>query len=83
MKQIITITLFLISLVNAQSFGQNKLQYRDFDWNFIQTPHFDIYYYGGEQELAEFTAKVAAEDSYEQISIHLRWDLKDSINNGI
>jgi Tol biopolymer transport system component len=79
MKQIIIITLFFISLINAQSFGQNKLQYRDFDWNYIQTPHFDIYYYGGEQELAEFTAKVA-EDSYEQISIHLRWDLKRRVS---
>jgi len=79
MKLIIIITLFLTSLINAQSFGQNKLQYRDFDWNFIQTPHFDIYYYGGEQELAEFTAKVA-EDSYEQISIHLRWDLKRRVS---
>jgi Tol biopolymer transport system component len=66
-------------MINAQSFGQNKLQYRDFDWNFIQTPHFDIYYYGGEKDLADFTAEVA-EESYEQISIHLRWDLKRRVS---
>ena len=61
--------------INAQSFGQNKVQYKVFDWNYIQTSHFDIYYYDGEQDLAEFVADVA-EDSYEQISIHLRWNLK-------
>ena len=79
MKQLFSITLFIISMINAQSFGQNKLQYRDFDWNFIQTPHFDIYYYGGEKDLADFTAEVA-EESYEQISIHLRWDLKRRVS---
>ena len=79
MKQLFSITFFIISMINAQSFGQNKLQYRDFDWSFIQTPHFDIYYYGGEKDLADFTAEVA-EESYEQISIHLRWDLKRRVS---
>ena len=78
MKLIIPIIL-LLSHINGQSFGQNKLQYRDFDWNFIQTPHFDIYYYGGQQDLAEFAAEVA-EEAYEQISIHLRWDLKKRVS---
>ena len=78
MKHIFSIFLF-ITFVNGQSFGQNKVQYRDFDWNYIQTPHFDIYYYGDQQSLAEFTAEVA-EESYEQISIHLRWDLKRRVS---
>ena len=79
MKQLFSIALFLLTMINAQSFGQNKLQYRDFDWSFIQTPHFDIYYYGGEKDLADFTAEIA-EESYEQISIHLRWDLKRRVS---
>ena len=79
MKLLFSIALFLLTMINAQSFGQNKLQYRDFDWSFIQTPHFDIYYYGGEKDLADFTAEVA-EESYEQISIHLRWDLKRRVS---
>ena len=77
------ITLFLLIImsfeINAQSFGQNKVQYKDFDWNYIQTSHFDIYYYDGEQNLAEFVADVA-EESYEQISIHLRWNLKNRVS---
>ena len=79
MKFLYTFILLLATSLNAQSFGKNKVQYRDFDWNFIQTPHFDIYYYGGEQDLAEFTADVA-EESYEQISVHLRWDLKRRVS---
>ena len=80
MRLLFTIILFLGTSLHALSFGQNKVQYREFDWQFIQTPHFDIYYYGGEQDLAEFTADVA-EESYEQISLHLRWDLKRRVSN--
>ena len=79
MKVLILIILFFSTLLNAQTFGQNKVQYRDFDWSFIQTPHFDIYYYGGQKDLAEFAAEVS-EESYEQISIHLRWTLKNRVS---
>ncbi len=79
MKSYIVIILFLCTGLSAQSFGQNKVQYRNFNWNFIQTPHFDIYYYSGELNLAEFTA-TEAEDAYEQISKHLLWDLKKRVS---
>ena len=79
MRIILLIILFFSALLNAQSFGQNKVQYRDFDWNFIQTPHFDIYYYGDQKSLAEFAAEVS-EKSYEQISVHLRWTLKKRVS---
>ncbi len=78
MKLFFYILLF-INCLNAQSFGQNKVQYRDFDWSYIQTPHFDIYYYENQIALAEFAAEVA-EESYEQISVHLRWDLKRRVS---
>jgi Tol biopolymer transport system component len=79
MKIKITLILFLLGqILLGQSFGQNKVQYRDFDWSYIQSPHFDIYFYGGEQALAEFTADIA-EEAYEQISIHLRWNLKKRV----
>ena len=79
MKIKLLLIILFISGLNAQSFGQNKVQYRDFDWNYIQTPHFDIYYYNDQIKLAEFAAEVA-EESYEQISIHLRWDLKRRVS---
>ena len=82
-NRILKVIIILLSLVFvriwAQSFGQNKVQYKDFEWSYIQTPHFDIYYYDDELDLAEFVADVA-EESYEQISIHLRWDLKNRVS---
>ena len=66
-------------MLNAQSFGQNKVQYRDFDWQFISSPQFDVYYYGDEIELAHFTIEVAT-DAYEQIAKHLRWNLKKRVS---
>lgn len=63
----------------GQSFGQNKVQYESFDWKFIKTPHFDIYYYTDDMYLAEFTAKIS-EDAYEQISKHFRWNLKKPVS---
>lgn len=81
MKQIIsTILVFLLAQSgSAQSFGQNKVQYDSFDWSFISSTHFDIYYYQNEKQLAEFTAE-EAESAYEQISKHLRWTLKERVS---
>lgn len=40
-------------------FGQNKVQYQDFNWRFIQSEHFDIYFYQGGERVAKFVADVA------------------------
>ena len=55
--------------VSAQlnQFGQNKVQYRDFKWEVLTTPHFEIYYYEGEQETAYDAARMA-ERSYNRLS---------------
>ena len=80
MQRIIFIIFLMAStMLNAQSFGQNKVQYRDFDWQFISSPQFDVYYYGDEIELAHFTMEVAT-DAYEQIAKHLRWNLKKRVS---
>ena len=76
---ILTILLIGVQDISAQSFGQNKVQYRQFDWQFIKTPHFDIYFYGKDLVLAEFTAEVA-EKAYEQIAQHLRWNLRKPVS---
>lgn len=79
MKRILLFILLATSqLVVAQSFGKNKVQYRSFDWSYLSTPYFDVYYYGDEVELARFTVEVA-NDAYEQISKHLRWTLKKRV----
>ena len=50
----------------GQNFGKNKVQYRTFDWSYIQSAHFDIYFYGENLQLAEFTSEVS-EKAYDQI----------------
>lgn len=43
----------------AQYFGQNKVQYRAFDFNIIQTEHFEVYYYQVERAGAMDAARMA------------------------
>ena len=76
---IFIISILLGSSLNAQAFGQNKVQYRDFDWNYISSPNFDVFYYGDEVELATFTMEAASE-AYEQIAKHLRWNLRKRVS---
>ena len=71
MKAILILILFANQLF-AQSFGQNKVQYDTFDWEYVVSPNTNVYYYGDNYDLAIFTSKVA-EKSLEQIGKHLRW----------
>ena len=60
-------------------YGKNKVQYRGMDWSFIQTPHFDVYFYEGGESIAYYAAEVA-EKSYDQISYQLDWRLSKRIS---
>src|SRR6266581_3857729 len=51
----------------AQYFGQNKLQYKNFHFQSIQTEHFDIYYYPDERGGALDAARMA-ERAYARLS---------------
>jgi Tol biopolymer transport system component len=51
----------------AQYFGQNKVQYRSFNFQTIQTEHFDIYYYPDERGGALDAARMA-ERAYARLS---------------
>ncbi|KAA3615409.1 MAG: hypothetical protein DWQ05_13720 [Calditrichaeota bacterium] len=64
-----TLLLFvsLSSPLAAQGFGKNKIQYDYQRWHYIQSKHYDIYYYDGGLPAAEFTAAVA-ESAYVHIS---------------
>jgi len=79
MRKIIFILFLIAEGLFAQSFGQNKVQYKEFDWSLISSPNFDVYYYGEDTQLAEFTAEVS-EEAHEQISKHLRWTLKKRVS---
>ncbi len=69
-------TLFASSA--ALGFGKNKVIYKNFKWYYIQSKHFDVYFYEGGQEIAEFTAEVA-ETAYVQLKRDFRYDIQDRI----
>ncbi len=87
MKQFHACILVLCSLVilfgtNAAAqetqFGENKVQYKTFDWYYIQSSHFDVYFSAGGEYLANFTAD-AAESAYVLISKSFRYQLTNRV----
>lgn len=45
-----------------QEFGKNRVQYKDFLWQQYRFQEYDVYFYEGGQQLAEFTSKIAAKN---------------------
>ena len=43
----------------AQYFGQNKVQYDDFDFRVLETDHFEVYFYPEEEQAARDAARMA------------------------
>ncbi len=52
---------------DAQYFGRNKVQYDQFDFRVLDTPHFNIYYYPSQNEAMEDVARMA-ERWYERLA---------------
>lgn len=67
-------------IVGAQetTFGKNKVRYKGFDWQYIQTRHFDIYFYEDAYETARFGATVL-ESAYDEVSSELNYYIQDRI----
>jgi WD40 repeat protein len=78
MKRITVIAFVLLTLGTALSeaqetyFGKNKVRYKDFDWSYIQTRHFDIHFYDDAYLTAKFAAAVL-ESSYVEVSQELNY----------
>lgn len=71
----------VLSTATAQyySFGKNRVQYEDFEWRYLQTTHFDVFYYGEKNyELADFAAK-SIESAYEQLQNDFNHEISDRI----
>ena len=51
-------------------FGQNKIQYRDFDWHVLKGAHVDVYYYPAEERIARVALRYA-EQSYDSLERRL------------
>ena len=46
-------------------FGKNKVQYAEFEWQKMETPHFDVYFFAAEEELAGYAAHMAEQAYYD------------------
>ncbi|NIM19074.1 MAG: hypothetical protein GTO51_01670 [Candidatus Latescibacteria bacterium] len=68
------LTIFLADAVNAQYFGRNKIQYKDYKWEILSTPHFEIHFYEGEEPFAARTA-LLLENGYQMLADKLRTTL--------
>src|SRR5256885_1059452 len=63
---------------SEQTFGQNRVQYKDFVWSYFQTDRFIAYFYLGGQELGKFTI-VDAEKEMNDIEQRLEYKMNDRI----
>jgi Tol biopolymer transport system component len=53
------VALWAPAAAHAQYFGQNKVQYRTFDFRVLRSPHFDIYFYPEEEAASRDAARMA------------------------
>lgn len=60
----------------GRGFGQNKVQYRDFDWRIYHSTHFDVYYYTAEEHLLEKVVSFA-ESAYDQLSREFQFQIQE------
>jgi len=50
------------SQVNTVEFGQNRIQFKKFKWQYYQTPNFNTYFNQNGQPLAKFVAQLAEKE---------------------
>ena len=81
MKFILYLILSVI-LINSYSFaqfGKNKVQYKKFNYYYIQSKHFDVYFTDGGERLATF-AIVAAESALVSIQKNFKYNINNRIS---
>lgn len=85
-KLIVPIILFsfLASFTtNAQTtpitFGQNRVQYKKFKWQYYETEHFNVYFNKGGQDIGKY-AILKVEDYYQEISNLFGFKLSKKVN---
>lgn len=84
MRRILAIALLVVlglgATADAQEtyFGKNKVRYKDFNWSYIQTRHFDVYFYEDAYPTAKFTTAVM-ESAYVEITDELGYSLQNRV----
>ncbi len=74
--------IFLTAAAATQSqetyFGKNKVHWKNFDWSYVQTRHFDVHFYEDAYPTAKFAA-VVLESAYVEISRELDYKLQKRV----
>jgi len=75
---ILIVGLFFINISIFAQFGKNKVQYEKFNWKYIQSENFDIYYNEGSKYLAIFAA-FSAEQGLREYQKNLNFNITKRI----
>ena len=75
----ILLSIHLSAQVADVKFGQNRVQYKDFAFQYYESDHFITYFYPGGQDLAKYVIK-AAEDNALLISDILNYKYRGKID---
>ncbi|UCD63189.1 MAG: PD40 domain-containing protein [Candidatus Zixiibacteriota bacterium] len=78
---IVLIAVLVLSVTGSAQetyFGKNKVRYKNFDWDYIQTRHFDIYFYEDAYPSAKFSAAVL-ESAYVEVTGELDYVIQRRI----
>ena len=59
-------------------FGKNRVQYRDFEWFYYPTTNFEVYYYQGGEDLAQYVL-VSADRNIKDIQKFFDFQLEDKV----
>lgn len=60
-------------------FGQNRVQYRDFDWQFYETDNFNVYFYQGGQDIGKYVI-LSSEKSLKEVIEKLDFRLTNRLD---
>ncbi len=84
MRKLLITVLILVSAapLAAQEFGKNKVHYVDFNWSYIKSAHFNVYFTKGGYELAQFVA-AEAESSVASICASFHYQINKRIDIAI
>lgn len=51
----------LMAQVSSVTFGKNRVQFKKFNWQYLQSPNFNVYFYDNGQPLSKYAVQVAEE----------------------
>lgn len=77
-RSVLIVSILLLGTLPAPAdaayFGKNKVRARELAWSVLETPHFEVHYYAGEEAAAD-AAVAMAEEAYARLARTLRHEI--------